>query len=368
MDQEGRARRPASRAVPESAAGGRGAGRASTIRPSPADVARAVGRELRAAGFTWNLAPVLDVHTNPENPIIGDRAFSHDPDRVARMGLAAFTGLRRCRHPDDGKALSGARRDGGRFPPHPAGEPTDRRPGGATVEFLPFREGDPGRHPEHPGRRTSTARPSIPSAPAACPGSSSRRSCAGELGFDGVVVSDDLEMRAIVARFDIGEAAVRFLEAGGDLILICRDADRQREAIAAVESAAPSWTSPRTSPAGPRSTGSPASPSSRISPDRPALERRTARAVVGAQEHRALLATGRHGSGAARQARPLPRTAVAPRTVYIIPSRTDRNVPENDGHSGPAPSATQSGVEDSRGGDDKASSAVETIGTAQRVK
>jgi len=52
-----------------------------------------------------------------------------------------------------------------------------------------------------------------------------------------VVVSDDMEMGAIVTRFDIGEAAVRFLEAGGDLILVCRDADRQRQALAAVESA-----------------------------------------------------------------------------------------------------------------------------------
>jgi beta-N-acetylhexosaminidase len=58
-----------------------------------------------------------------------------------------------------------------------------------------------------------------------------------ELGYDGVVVSDDLEMEAIAARLDLGEAAVRFLEAGGDLILICRDHARQRAAMAAVEAA-----------------------------------------------------------------------------------------------------------------------------------
>ncbi len=57
------------------------------------ELAQAVGRELRAAGFNWNLAPVLDVHTNPGNPIIGDRAFSSDPHCVARMGLAALRGF-----------------------------------------------------------------------------------------------------------------------------------------------------------------------------------------------------------------------------------------------------------------------------------
>ena len=56
-------------------------------------LARAVGRELSAAGITWNLAPVLDVRTNPANPVIGDRAFSHDPDQVARQGVAAIQGL-----------------------------------------------------------------------------------------------------------------------------------------------------------------------------------------------------------------------------------------------------------------------------------
>ena len=58
-----------------------------------------------------------------------------------------------------------------------------------------------------------------------------------ELEFGGVVVSDDLEMKAIAARFDIGEAAVRFLEAGGDLILICHDPGQQRAAMRAVETA-----------------------------------------------------------------------------------------------------------------------------------
>ena len=56
-------------------------------------LARAMGQELRAAGMNWNLAPVLDVHTNPANPVIGDRAYGTDPETVARFGLAVIAGL-----------------------------------------------------------------------------------------------------------------------------------------------------------------------------------------------------------------------------------------------------------------------------------
>ena len=57
------------------------------------DMGRAMGRELRDLGFDLDYAPVLDVDTNPENPVIGDRAFSDDPEVVARAGAAFATGL-----------------------------------------------------------------------------------------------------------------------------------------------------------------------------------------------------------------------------------------------------------------------------------
>jgi beta-N-acetylhexosaminidase len=199
------------------------------------DLARAVGRELRAAGFTWNLAPVLDVHTNPRNPIIGDRAFSHDPDRVARLGAAAIQGL----------AEAGILATAKHFPGHgetvadshltlPESSQSSAR--WRAVEFVPFR------------RAIREGVPMVLVGHLLCPAldpetqsSLSRRIITGilreELGYDGVVVSDDLEMEAIAARLDLGEAAVRFLEAGGDLILICRDPGRQQAAVAAVEAA-----------------------------------------------------------------------------------------------------------------------------------
>jgi beta-N-acetylhexosaminidase len=199
------------------------------------ELARAVGRELGAAGFTWNLAPVLDVNTNSENPVIGDRAFSRDPERVARHGLATIRGLTEAgilptaKHfPGHGDTAADSHRT---LPESP--QPAARW---RAVEFVPFRQA------------IRAGVPMIMTAHLACSGLDPRTPSSlshtiitdilrGELGFDGVVVSDDLEMNAIATRFDIGEAAVRFFEAGGDLILICQRSDRQRAALEAVEAA-----------------------------------------------------------------------------------------------------------------------------------
>lgn len=250
------------------------------------DLARAVGRELRTVGFNWNLTPVLDVHTNPGNPIIGDRAFSHDPCCVARMGLAALRGFQE----------AGILTTGKHFPGHgetavdshltlPESPQTAER--WRAVEFVPFRE------------VIRAGVPSILAAHLVCPAldptapSSLSRVIVtdilrAELGFDGVVASDDMEMGAILTRFDIGEAAVRFLEAGGDLVLVCRDADLQRQAIAATESAVRSGRlSERRVQA---SLSRLARFRSHIAPPPVAVGVETARSIFGAGEHQALLA------------------------------------------------------------------------------
>ncbi len=199
------------------------------------ELARTVGRELWAAGFTWNLAPVLDVDTNPENPVIGDRAFSPEPERVARHGLATIRGLSEAGILPTGKHFPGhgeTAADSHRTLP----ESLQAGPRWRSVEFLPFRQA------------VQAGVPLILVAHLSCPGLDPHAPCSlsrpiitdilrGELGFTGVVASDDLEMDAIAARLDIGEAAVRFLEAGGDLILICQRSDRQRAALEAVEAA-----------------------------------------------------------------------------------------------------------------------------------
>jgi beta-N-acetylhexosaminidase len=249
------------------------------------DLARAMGRELRAAGFTWNLAPVLDVHTNPRNPIIGDRAFSHDPECVAQLGAAAIRGF------TEAGILATAKH----FPGH--GDtmmdshltlPESLQPSARwrAVEFVPFRQAIRSGVP-----LVMVAHLACPALDPASPSSLSQPIITGilreELGYDGVVVSDDLEMEAIAARLDLGEAAVRFLEAGGDLVLICQDPGRQRAALAAVEAAVA---------VGRLSEARLAASLDRIARVRRRLETRlspvdaeAAQAIVGSVEHQRLL-------------------------------------------------------------------------------
>ncbi len=266
-----------------------------------AALARAVGRELGAVGFTWNLAPVLDINTNPACPVIGDRAFGSDPDRVTHHGLAVIRGL------TEVGILPTAKH----FPGH--GEtstdshltlPQSLQPGPRwrAVEFVPFR------------RAILAGVPMIMVAHLACPAldpespSSLSRTIItdilrGELGFNGVVVSDDLEMDAIAARFDIGEAAVRFLEAGGDLILICQRSDRQRAALQAVESAVRGGRLSETRVEA--SLNRLAALRRRLPERERPAELQAASALIGSPEHRRLLEV-------VQAARPTPQTDSGP--------------------------------------------------------
>jgi len=248
-------------------------------------LARAVGRELSAAGLNWNLAPVLDLLTNPANRVIGDRAFGADPERVASCGLAVLQGFR------EAGILATAKH----FPGHgetfadshlalPASPQSAAR--WRAVEFVPFRAavaaGVPTILAAHlrcpaldPGAPSSLSRPILTDI------------LREELGFAGVVVSDDLEMGALAGICDVGEASVRFLEAGGDLILVCEHEERQRAAILAVEAA---LRSGRLGPARLEASLSRIERCTALLPPQPSGPRLPlALQVVGSQEHRALL-------------------------------------------------------------------------------
>jgi len=203
------------------------------------ELARSVGRamatELRAVGIDLNFAPVLDVNSNPANPVIGDRAFSDDPRIVARMGIALMQGFH------DGGVLA----CGKHFPGHGDTDrdshlelPVVRRDRSTLerTEFLPFRAaiaaGIPllmSAHVVYPAldpERPATLSPAI-----------LQDLLRTQMGFRGVVVSDDLEMRAIRDRHDAGEAAVQALAAGADLLLACADLGNAELAAAAIERA-----------------------------------------------------------------------------------------------------------------------------------
>jgi len=120
----------------------------------------------------------------------------------------------------------------------------------------------------------------------------------GELGFDGVLISDDLEMRGIADGWGVSEAAVEFLTAGGDLVLICADPEAPRKAIGAVRSAlaAGRLAESRVS----ESLARIARLKARyVRPESPALEE--ARRIIGCAEHRevaeAIATAGAGGQG-----------------------------------------------------------------------
>lgn len=198
-------------------------------------VGAAIGRELQAVGINVNFAPVLDVNINPQNPVIGDRAFGSNPDIVGKLGVASFQGLK------DQRIISG----GKHFPGHgdtaldshkalPVVDQSRERLEG--VELRPFAEAIKAGIPA-----LMTAHVLYPALDPLYPATLSKAILTdllrGELAFQGLIISDDLEMEAIASYYGIGEAAVRFLQAGGDLLLICHRFHRQLEAMDAVKRA-----------------------------------------------------------------------------------------------------------------------------------
>jgi beta-N-acetylhexosaminidase len=195
--------------------------------------ASALASELKAVGITLDYAPVLDIHTNPKNPVIGDRALADKAEDVARLGAAIIRTLQ-----SEGIASCGKH-----FPGHgdtstdshvelPLVEhPPDRL---RRVEFMPFRAAV-----EAGVATIMTAHVLVPAFDERRPASLSRRIVHDllreELQYAGVILSDDLEMKAVAAQYEVPAAAVLAIEAGCDGALICSgDHDVQAAALEAL--------------------------------------------------------------------------------------------------------------------------------------
>jgi beta-N-acetylhexosaminidase len=231
IDQEGglvqRVRAPATHWPPMRAHDGFGPPEDAALA---AEVGLALGSELRALGLDVDFAPVLDVHTNPANPVIGDRAFGTEPEAVARRALAFARGLHE----------AGLLACGKHFPGHgdthtdshlelPRVDHAMERL--EQVELLPFAraaaEGIPMIMTAHvvfgaldPDRPATLSE-------AIVTGLLRRR-----LGYRGVIVSDDITMRAITDHMGAAAAAIGAVRAGCDVLLVCRDEAQQQEAEA----------------------------------------------------------------------------------------------------------------------------------------
>ena len=179
-------------------------------------VAGAIAGELTSAGVNLNLAPVADANTNPLNPVIGVRSFGADPELVARHVAAFVTGTQR----------QGVAACAKHFPGHGDTAADSHRElpvigGDLEGALLPFRAAiGAGVEAVMPGHLVV---PALDDAPASLSEPILSGLLRGELGFEGLIVTDALEMAAVSSTYGLEEAAVRALIAGADSLGLGHD-------------------------------------------------------------------------------------------------------------------------------------------------
>lgn len=190
---------------------------------------------LHAFGYNMNYAPVLDIHSNPKNPVIGDRSFSSDSQAVAELGMAVMKGM------TDNSIISVIKHFPGHGDTHvdshlslPVIEKTldELR----EIELVPYQ-----RAIEEQADAIMVAHIMFPELDDKYPSSLSKKVITDllreEMQFEGVVITDDLTMGAIVNDFTVPEAAVQSFIAGSDLLLIAGDYGNQVGTINALKAA-----------------------------------------------------------------------------------------------------------------------------------
>ncbi len=194
--------------------------------------ARRVGAMLRRAGINWNLAPVVDVAVNPANPAVvtRGRTFSSDPERVVAQARAFVRGMRAegvltsLKHfPGHGSSLKDSH--------HGFTDVSDTAE--LATELLPYRRLIGLGLADSVMTAHVFNRGIDPWDPATLSRFTIERLLRGDMGYRGLVVSDDLLMAAIVERYGLEEAAVRSLEAGVDLLLISGPGTKEGRTTAA---------------------------------------------------------------------------------------------------------------------------------------
>jgi beta-N-acetylhexosaminidase len=194
------------------------------------NVGKAIGEELAALGINMNLAPVLDVNNNPDNPVIGVRSFGSDPELVGDMGVAYVEGLQ----------STGVAGTAKHFPGH-GDTAVDSHLGLPEVphdkerllevELYPFQRAmDAGidavmtAHVTFPKIDNTKVISKKDGKEIAIPATLSEKVLTGlmrdEMGYDGLIITDALNMKAIADHFGPVDAAIRAVKAGTDIVLM----------------------------------------------------------------------------------------------------------------------------------------------------
>lgn len=191
-----------------------------------------IGEQLQSFGLNMDYAPVLDVNSNPDNPVIGDRAYGDDPKLVSSMGISVMKGLQQrgvipvIKH----------------FPGH-GDTSVDSHLGLPIVthdlkrlrqlELVPFQQAI-----NDGADAVMIAHILMPKLDKDAPASFSsviiHDLLREELGFEGVVISDDMTMGAITEHYDMSQAAVKFVRAGGNIVLVGHGEDNIQSVVKAL--------------------------------------------------------------------------------------------------------------------------------------
>lgn len=200
------------------------------------EIGRSMASKIGSFGFNMNFAPVLDVNSNPKNPVIGDRAFSSKTDIVSSLGVETMKGLQQ------GKVIPVVKH----FPGH--GDTTEDSHIGLpslshdlarleSLELIPFQEAI-----NNEADAVMIAHILLPEIDKENPSSMSKTIITDilreKMKFQGLVITDDMTMGAIMKNYEIGEASVKSVLAGTDIVLVCHGKDKQIQVIEALKKAA----------------------------------------------------------------------------------------------------------------------------------
>lgn len=197
------------------------------------DIGKNIGYALGSFGFNMDFAPVLDVNSNPNNTVIGDRSFSNDKDKVASLGASEINGFK------DSNIISVAKH----FPGH-GDTATDSHYALPiinktldelkSVEFVPFKKSIEEKVPA-----IMVSHILMPQIDANNPASMSKTIITDilrkDLKFDGLIVTDDMTMGAVTNDLDITTACINAINAGADLLLVCHGYDNEINVINAIK-------------------------------------------------------------------------------------------------------------------------------------
>ncbi|WP_406538148.1 beta-N-acetylhexosaminidase [Fibrobacter sp.] len=194
------------------------------------EAAFTIGTYVKKYGFDIDYAPVADVNTNPDNIVIGPRAFSDNPETAAKFVVSYLNGL-------ESAGVIGTLKH---FPGH-GDVSTDTHYGYASTnktwdemlkcEMIPFKAGIKAGAQMIMTAHIAAPKVSGDDLPATLSSVILQDKLRGELGFDGVIVTDAMDMGAITKQFSNTEAAIKSIQAGVDVVLCSREFTQVFDAV-----------------------------------------------------------------------------------------------------------------------------------------